>query len=95
MASSYDIGDVVRLTGTFTVGGAATDPTTVALTVQDPSGNDGAYTYAGGTVTKSSTGIYYKDVTLDEAGWWFYRWVGTGDCAAAGEGWFEVRESRV
>ena len=44
--SSYINGDTIRLSATFTVDGAATDPTTVTLRVKAPSGTVAAYTYA-------------------------------------------------
>lgn len=91
---SYDIGDAVRLTGTFrNAAGTLTDPTTVTLKHEDPSGNETSLTYAGGTVTKSSTGIYYADVTVDESGTWKYKWIGTGTVAQADEGAFWGKRS--
>lgn len=93
MANNYDIGDAVRVSVAFTSNGSAADPTAVALKVQDPSGNEDTYTYALGQVTKDSTGNYHKDVTVDEAGTWFYRWTGTGVVVAASEGNFVVRRS--
>lgn len=96
MAETYDKGDLLRATGTFTnAGGTATDPTTVTLKVKKPGVATATYTYAGGTVTKSTTGVFYKDLSLDTVGWWFYRWEGTGTVEAAVEGWFEVRASKV
>lgn len=95
MATTYDKNDLIRLTGTFTVSSVATDPTTISLAVKGPSGTTDTYTYALGQVTKSATGIYYKDVTLDECGIWRYKWSGTGACQAVGEGWLEVRENLV
>jgi hypothetical protein len=95
MAATYDIGDVVRLTGTFTVSSTNTDPTTITLKVKDPSGNTATYTYALAQVTKSAVGIYYYDLAIDEAGIWRYEWTGTGTCQAVAEGWLEARESRV
>jgi hypothetical protein len=92
---NYDIGDMIRLSGSFTnSAGTATDPTTVTLKVKDPSGNIDTYTYALSEVTKDSTGAYHKDITIDEAGQWYYRFVGTGTVAAAEEGEFEVRDSQ-
>lgn len=88
MPNRYDKGDAVRLTATFAVAGSETDPTTVTLKVKDPSKNTDTYTLATGGVTKSATGVYYRDVVLDEGGEWFYRWEGTGTCMAAGEGHF-------
>ena len=75
---SVQVGDALKLQATFTVSDVATDPTTITLEVQDPSGNTDSYTYAGGGVTKTSTGIYYRIVTFDEAGTWIYQWTATG-----------------
>lgn len=95
MASTYDKNDLVRLSCAFTVGGTATDPTTVTLKVKDPSGNTDTYTYALAQITKGTTGNYYKDVTVDEVGIWTYQYMGTGACQAVSEGWLEVRLNRV
>lgn len=95
MANVYDRGDLVRITGTFTVAGTATDPTTVTLKVKDPSGNVDTYTYALSQVTKSSTGVYYKDISLDEAGYWYYQWTGTGTVESVDEDYLVVRSRQV
>jgi hypothetical protein len=81
--NSYQMGTAVKLSTTFTVSSTNTDPTTVTLEVTDPSGNEDTYTYAGGTVDKDATGIYSKTFTPDEAGYWKYRFVGTGACISA------------
>ncbi|MCH2670244.1 MAG: hypothetical protein MK009_10405 [Gammaproteobacteria bacterium] len=64
----YDKGDQVRVTATFTSNGVAADPTDnandVTVTWRKPSGG----TDATPTATKSTTGIYYVDLTLSEAG---------------------------
>lgn len=93
MANLYSKNQTVRITGTFTVSGTATDPTTVTLKVQDPSGNEDTYTYALSQVTKSAVGIYYKDLALDEVGRWFYAWVGTGTVAAGDEDYLDVAQT--
>lgn len=95
MTSVYDKGDLVRITGTFTVASTATDPTTITLKVKDPSGNVDTYTYALSQVTKSSTGVYYKDLSLDEAGYWYYQWIGTGAVESVDEGYFVVKSRMV
>jgi hypothetical protein len=104
MIHSYDVGDRVRLgnhstntaTGPFTtVGGAVTDPTTITLTVQKPDTTETAYTYALATLSKESTGRYYVDVTLDQAGLWSYRLAGTGAVIAVEEAQLHVRKSNV
>jgi len=93
MANIYDVGDRVRLTGTFTASGSPVDPTTVTLYYQDPSGNDTIKTYALGQLTKVSTGVYRFDLDIDEAGKWYYRFAGTGACVTASESHFNVRKS--
>lgn len=91
MADRHVVGDTVRITNTFSVAGTPTDPTTVTLVVTDPSGNtEGTYTYGGATITKSSTGVYYKDLTVDEVGTWLYRWTGTGTVADVAVDSFDV-----
>lgn len=94
MASTYDIGDVVRLSAGF-VQTTAIDPGTVALTVQAPDATSTTYTFALSTVTKDSTGNYHVDITPTQTGTYRYRWVSTGNGAAAEEKWFQVRTKRV
>lgn len=89
----YDVGDSVRVSATFTVSAVNTDPSTITLKVKDPEGSITTYTYAGGTVTKQATGIFYKDVTVSNDGIWYYRFEGTGTVIAAVEGQFRVRRS--
>lgn len=91
--NEYDINDTVTVRAAFTVSDVATDPTTISLAVTDPSGNVGNYTYAGGTVTKDSTGNYSKGIVTDEAGEWIYTWTGTGTVAASGSQRFAVRRA--
>lgn len=92
MASRYVVGQPVVLTVTFTVASVATDPTTVSLVVTDPAGTPTTYTYAGGTVTKSSTGVYTKTVTASTAGVWSFVWTGTGAAADVQDGTFTVTD---
>ena len=83
MANEYQVGDLVRITGTWTdSAGTATDPTTVLGKHTDPSGVSVALTVGGG-ITKSSTGVYYYDIDVDEAGTWIYRFYGQGGGASA------------
>lgn len=91
--NEYDINDTVTLRAAFTVNDVATDPTTIALAVTDPSGNTDNYTYAGATVTKDSTGNYSKGIVPDESGEWIYTWTGGGAVVAAGSARFAVRRA--
>lgn len=81
--TSYNLGTAVTVSATFAVSSTNTDPTTVTLEITDPGGNTDTYTYAGATVTKDAVGQYSKEITPDEAGYWKYRWIGTGTCIAA------------
>jgi hypothetical protein len=91
--NTYDKGDTIRLWAYFKVNSVYTDPTAVTLRVKNAAGTVSVYTYALAEITKSSTGIYYKDVSLTDDGIWYYRFEGTGTVAAAGEYQFEVRRS--
>jgi hypothetical protein len=75
---NLNVGDVVRLRSVFTVLDVNTDPTTITLEVQSPSGTTTSYTYAGAQITREGTGIYYYNLSVNEAGWWVYQWTGTG-----------------
>ena len=91
----YDIGDLPRISGAFTVGGTATDPTTITLKIEDPSGNVTTYTYALAEIIKDSTGNYHKDISLDESGYWHYLWIGTGAVESVDENYLYVRVKQV
>ena len=98
MATTYDIGDTVRETGTFkNASSAAADPTKVYLDVQKPDGAIGYSTYSAGTtaITRTGTGIYYRDIPCTGQGIYEYRWHSTGTVQTAAEGWFNVRPLRV
>lgn len=93
MANTYDVGDLVRVTGTFTDSdGTAVDPTTVTVYHKDPSGNITEWVYLTDTdVVQDTNGTYYADIDIDESGRWYYRFKGTGSGQAAGETYFQVR----
>jgi len=91
--NTYDKSDSVRVQATFSVDSVNTDPSTITLKVKNPAGTTSTYTYAGGTITRSAAGIYYKDITIDDDGMWYYRFEGTGAVVAASEHSFKVRTS--
>ena len=98
MASTYDIGDLIRETGTFkNASSANTDPTKVFLDIQKPDGAISYSTYSAGTtaITKSAAGIYYKDIPCTGQGLYEFRWHSTGTVHTAQEGYFNVRAKRV
>lgn len=95
MSDRILVGDSTHLETTFYSGTTATDPSTVTLAVTDPSGNVTTYTYAASQVTKSSTGVYYRNVTVDEDGVWEFNWTATGAVADAASGTFTVWPATV
>lgn len=80
MATSYDIGNKIRITGTFTDpldSDAAVDPSSVYCSVKTPAEVKTDYQYGvDAEITKSGTGVYYLDLPLDEDGYWYVRWWG-------------------
>jgi hypothetical protein len=79
--NSYLLGNAVTIQSAFSVSSTNTDPTTVTLELTDPSGNTD--TFSTTDLTHSATGTYTYEVTPDEAGYWKYRFVGTGAVVAA------------
>ncbi len=93
---AYDVDEVVRLQTTIrNSAGALADPTTVSLEVRPPGSTVTTYTYAGGQITKASTGVYFYDLTLNESGRWYYRWLSTGTPAVVEEDELIVDRSLV
>jgi len=90
MADEIFYGGTRRVSINFAVGGVATDPTTVTLVMTTPSGGASTYIYSLGQVTKSATGVYYKDVDNSERGWWQWHWEGSGACDQVDEGHYYV-----
>lgn len=97
MPNTYDVGDLVRVSGSFTDSdGTAVDPTTLTVYYKDPSGNVSELVNGTDTdVVKSATGNYYTDISIDEVGRWYYRFKGTGSAQAAGETFFLVRKLNI
>jgi len=91
----YDVGDLVRITGTLLdVSSNVLDPTGLVVKVETPAGVTTTLTYGTDVaLVKLSTGVYYTDVNVTEAGYWRYRFAATGTGQAAAEGTFQVRES--
>lgn len=93
--NAYQVGDRVRITGTFTNSAAAlADPTTATILVKRRDGATTTYTYAGGTVTRLSLGVFYADHDVTLEGAYDYRIIGTGAIVTAGEGSFSVPDSQ-
>lgn len=93
--ATYDVGDKIRLTTTFTnLAGSATGPTAVTFKMLLPSGSTTTYVYGtDAELVKSSTGVYYVDWTFTVADTHRYRFAGTGTVTASDEGTILVRRS--
>ena len=94
--ASYDKGDLIRCTGTFTdADDVATDPASVFFEVRDPYRNIVVeYEYGIDVdLIRSTEGIYYSDVNGNKTGKWFYTFYSTGTGQAAGENDFDIKES--
>jgi len=87
MSTTYDVGDLVRCTGTFTnAAETAVDPTAVVFMLRSPGGVEMTYTYGeDDELVRDATGVYHVDVDVDEEGSWHYRFESTGTGQAAEE----------
>lgn len=95
-ATTYDVGDVARISATFAQNGTAMDPSSVAITVEQPDGTQATYTYGDDEeLVKDSTGNYHVDIPVTAEGQYRYRSVSTGTGASAAEGFFLVRAREV
>lgn len=88
-----NVGNRITLVGTFrNTSRALADPTTVTLRHEDPSGNVTAV--AAGSITRESLGVYTFDLDVDEAGMWYYRFIGDGALIATNPEQFLAEASR-
>lgn len=97
MPNIYDVGDKIRISGDFTdINDEDIDPTVTTFKFTDPSGNTTTYIYeTDDELARDSLGHFHVDISIDEAGTWYYRWIGTGAVQAAEEGHFTVREPHI
>lgn len=88
--TTHDIGDLVPLRAAFTnAAGAAADPTNVTFKIRKPDGT--TTTYVHGTdseLVKDSVGNYHVDFPVTLAGFYEWRYEGTGTVTAAIDGEF-------
>jgi hypothetical protein len=97
MATTYDIGDVVRVSSTFTdnATGVAVDPGQVRVKVRDPQNKIKTYTYlTHPEVVRVSAGIYRIEFKLTKSGGWYVRFEGNNTNVSAEEALIEVRPSQ-
>lgn len=90
----YALGYMWVPQATFTVGGTPTDPTTLTVKQQAPSGTEtvlanavspGSLTTTSEPVARVSAGVFKlkPGIALDTAGYWYVKFTGTGAAAAA------------
>ena len=103
MASTYDIGDVITVTGVFTdTGGVPGDPTTVNFLYETPTSiapttasRPGATTGEVNGITRASSGTFTFEIDATGQGLYRTRFTSTGSLQASEEGWFSVRPRYV
>jgi hypothetical protein len=92
--NSYDLGDLVRCTGTFASSDANVNPAAVLFKIKTPSGTITTYTYGtDAELVRDSTGVYHVDVDAAEHGNYTFKFWSTGIGQAAAEGQFFVRQT--
>lgn len=97
--TSYDRGDLSRISATFTNASAvATDPTEVVLRVKPPTATAVVYRWptpgsGESAIIRDSAGAFHVDVSITEAGYWPYRWEATGSVQTADEAMMYARKS--
>ena len=93
---AYIVGDLVRVSATFIVAGALTDPTIVRCKYKNPAGTTTTWVYlTDNQVVKDGTGQFRADIDVSSAGTWNFRWEGTGVAQGAAQGSFEVTAATV
>jgi hypothetical protein len=95
--NTYPLGQTVRISTATAFTDADGDPVapdTVTLSVREPAPDRTETSYTGAQLTSSATGSYYRDVTPDVPGTWYYRWEGViGTSVAVDEDTFHVSPS--
>lgn len=79
----YEVDTLIQLNVTFynTQLNLPADPTTVALFVEDPSGN--VTQIPSNLITRTGVGTYYSDFMPSGPGEWTYKWQGSGTSVLA------------
>ena len=91
--NKYDVGDKVKITGTFKYEGVETDPSVVEAHYRLNSGDIVSLVYGvDAELVKVSTGVYYFTILTTGKGTYKYR-MDDGEANVATEGTFEVRRT--
>lgn len=94
MASIYNLGDLVRCTGTLKdADGVLVDPAVAVGWYRNPAGT--VTTVNAPTLVHDDDGVYHFDVNANAAGEWYYGFYSTGSGqAASSDERFSVRSSK-
>ncbi len=97
MTDTFDVGDIRRLTATYTdFAAAVADPTAIVLTIREPDGVLVTKDWpAPADITKDSTGVFHYDFTIAKEGRHVVNWTSTGAVVAAGESEFWARQKNA
>jgi len=93
-ASTFTLGQLVRMTVTFTQNSTFVDPGSVTLIIDENDTVPNSTITASSSIIHPSTGTYYYDYDADTPGQIEYRWKSTGPQGAK-ENYFVVEASRV
>jgi hypothetical protein len=99
MANVYTLGELVRLTATFTDpfnSDLTIDPEEVSALLRKPSGVEATYLYGTDPALKRlSRGVYYLEVSANQTGTWYYQFLSSGEGQAADDDSFTVSETQI
>ena len=99
MSGSYDVGDLIQLTGTFTDStGGPVVPTGVRFLVKDPLATVNVYTTSTTPIVVADSSYSFSvQITADQKGKWYYRCESStgANGQAAEESWFKVLKQQV
>jgi hypothetical protein len=94
MANEFTLGELVRLTATFTQNSTAVNPATVTLIIDEPNSTGITITSPSTEFSNPTVGTWYYDYDASSTGIIEYRWK-SATPQGARESWFTVAESRV
>lgn len=87
------VGELKTLQAEFALLGVPTNPTDVSLVIEKPDGSQ--VTVPKAAMTNPVVGTFEYIVSLDQAGWWRYRFTGAGTVDAVEEAMFAVVSSTL
>lgn len=94
MANTYNIGETVKIVGTFKQNGVIGDPSVIRTFVKDPEGVITQKTFPDVSIVKESDGVYSFEISLSISGFWYYR-MDDGGSKVGTEGYLVTRVSEL